>query len=197
MKKEFIDKFSEILIQQSIINPEDLLAIHRNFKSGDDLRFEDFLLKEGIVDRPDLLKALSLYYDVPAMDVIGEFFDHHDLRLIPKSVMLRHYFIPYRRENDNLTVIAAHPEDDNLSPVIGKYLSHNLFFVVGLASDIIETIDEYYDESITYQPYSLEAQLMERSQQEVHSMGQDIIQEDHNTEIPEIIEDTIDDYESK
>ncbi len=197
MKKKFIDRFSEILVQQGVIDEQDILGIHREFKSGENLRFEDFLLKVGIVDRPELLKALSIYYEVPAIDVIGEFFDHHDLRLIPKGVMLRHHFIPYTRENDNLMVIAADPNDINLAITIGKYISHNIIFAVGIASDIRESINEYYDESITYQPDGLESQLMERSQQDIHSMGQQIVQQGYNISIPEIIEDTIDDYESK
>lgn len=197
MRKEFIDEFSEILIQQGVIKKEDLLGIHRAYKSGEVIRFEDFLLKENIAERSDILRSLSIYYDLPAIDVLGEFFDHHNLRLIPKSVMLKYIFIPYTRDNDNLIVIASEPNNIRLSVVIGQCVSHNILFAVGIASDIIDAVEEYYDESITYQPDGLISQRMERSQQEVHSWGQEIIQEGHNTEIPEIIEDTIDDYESR
>lgn len=197
MRKEFIDKLSEILVEMNILKVEDLFAIHKEFQSRADISFEDFLLEEGLVDRSDLLQALSRYYEVPAIDVVGEIFDHHDVRLIPEEVMVKHFFIPYKRENDNLTVVAANPGDPHLPVVIGKYVTHNIEFAVGLAQDIIDTVREYYDKSITYQPNSIQASPMERSQQEVHPLEDRIVQEDHNEEIPLIIEETIDDYEGK
>ena len=197
MRTEFIDKLSEILVEMGLIKPEDMISIHRDFKLKEETSFEDYLLAESIVERPQLLEALSIYYNVPAVDVIGEFFEHHNIRLVPKNAMLKYNFIPYKREGDNLTIVTGNPNYPNLANIISNYISHNIIFNVGIPQDINDTIREYYDKPITYQPNSLEASPMERSQIDVHSTGQEIIQEDHNIEIPEEIEETIDDYESK
>ena len=172
MKKlEPIDGISAILARHQILTPEDVVAMHHSFKQSDDIAFEEFLLEEG-VDKADLLQALSEYYGVPAMDVVGEFFDHYLLHLVPKEVLLEHLFIPHSRENDTLWIVAAEPNDPHLPVVLGKYLNHNFNFMVGLPQDIRDTIREYYDESITYQPNSIANALMERSAQDVHEPDQ-------------------------
>lgn len=202
-----IDGIAAILNRHHLIGLEDLAALRTSFDHREDISFEDFLIEEGIVDKGDLLQALSEYYRVPQMDVVGEFFDHYLMRLVPKDVLLKHLFIPYKRENDNLWVVAAEPDDPHLPVVLGQYLSHNFNFMVGLPQDIRDAIREYYDQSITYQPYDISNQQMERSAQEVHepdmleqepsSLTREDAQPGFKEEIPLIVEETVDDYESK
>lgn len=197
LSQAFVDQLSFILVANKNLKLKDLPAIHKRFNEQSDLSFIDFLLEEGLVNKPDLLEALSEYYQVPALDVTGEFFDHHHLRFFPKSVMIRHFFIPYHRENDELTVVTANPNDPHLRVVIGKYVTHYIDYMVGLPQDIVDAVREYYDQSITYQPNDISNQKMERSQQEVHSIGEELKQEGKAEDIPEIWEETVDDYESK
>lgn len=205
---DHVDGICAALAQHHIIRPEDVIGLHHAFSQRDDIMFEDFLIEEGIADKNDLLQALETYYKVPALDVVGEFFDHYLIRLVPKDVLLTHLMIPYMRENDNLWVVVAEPDDPHLPVVLAKYLSHNFNFMVGLPQDIRDAIQEYYDESDTYQPYDIANQLMERSAQEVHTPNQleQMQQYDEQTQeevglvdktIPLIVEETVDDYESK
>ena len=193
----FVDKISEILVEMKVLKTEDIVPLHRAFRDVSNITFEDFLLEEGLVEKPDLLQALSRYYQVPFMDVIGAIFDHVEIQLVPKNVMIRNLFIPYERQNDNLIVVAANPNDPNLRSVIGQYLSHRIEFMVGLPSDIINTIREFYDESITYQPDEVQNQQMERSQIDVHPIDE-LKQEGHSgNPIPTQWQNDVDDYESK
>ena len=131
MKKlDTIDGLSEILARRHHITALDAATLRKSFNHRDDITFEDFLLEEGVVDRNDLLEALSEYYQVPQNDVIGVFFDHYLLHLMPKEVLLEHLIIPDQREGDNLWVVAAEPDDPHLLVVLGKYLSHNINFMV-------------------------------------------------------------------
>lgn len=198
MKKEFVDQLSVILAKHKLINLDDLVMLHKQFYDQGDISFEDFLLEEDVIEKEDLLTALSEYYGVPSIDVTGEFFEHNNIRLVPKDVMLRHLFIPLSVDNDNLTVVAANPNEPNLQPVIAQYLDHNFEIMVGLAQDIRNAINEFYDKSIEYQPNHIANAKMERSQVDVHPMGEDIKQEDiENRNVPNEIEETDDDYESK
>jgi len=195
MKKQFVDDIGIILTAKHLITPQDLVALHKSFKSRNDVSFEDFLLEEGIVEKSDLLAALEDYYGVPAIDLEGQFLDHYDVTLIPKSVMLQHLFIPYDREEDNLWIIAANPNDPHVREVLGKYVTHHISFMVGLPTDIIDAIEENYDESITPQPQEIQNQNMERSQIDVHP-GNDVLKpEDSPLEIPADWEENIDDLE--
>ena len=195
MKKEFIDDIGIILTKKHLITPQDLVALHRSFKSRNDISFEDFLLEEGIVEKSDLLSALEDYYQVPAIDLEGQFLDHYDVTLIPKDVMLQHLFIPYDREEDNLWVIAANPNDPHLRYVLGQYVTHHIDFMVGLPQDIIDAIRENYDESITPQYHEIQNQNMERSQLEVHPHNEVVKPENSSLEIPANWQQNIDDQE--
>jgi len=195
-----------ILADKGSINPEEIDTVQKLF-SEQELPYEEFLIAEGIVTKPELLDALAEYYELPALDVIGEFFDHHFLRLIPKGVLLRNAIIPLRREGDLLEVVVAQPDDAELLPLLWEYISDEVTLMVGFAPDIRETIEEFYDKSITYQPNQIENQELERSMGEVHPLGEDLNAypnenmrtdkpEDRDS-IPNIWEETNDDYESK
>lgn len=195
-----IEGIAAVLARHNLIELKDLAALRSSFEDRDDITFEDFLIEEGVVDRGDLLQALSEYYGVPQLDVVGEFFDHYLVRLVPKDVLLRHLFIPYLRENDNLWIVAAEPNNPHLPVVLGQYLSHNFSFMVALPQDIRDAIEEYYDKSDTYQPNDIANRHMERSAIDVHEP--DITKQD-DVRHPEFIDDipldlqvTDDDYES-
>lgn len=195
----FIEGLGVILTRHNLLAFDDLKSLTESFRRRDDIEFEDFLIEEEIVSKPELLEALSEYYNVPAFDVVGAFFDHQYLRLIPKSIMLKYLFIPYERTDDTLTVVAADPSDVHLRPVIGQYVTHNLNIVVGLAQDIRDTVREFYDKSITYQPNDIENEQMERSAMDVHphvEPAEELRQENRDDEpIPTINQETVDDYE--
>lgn len=193
-EKSFVEAFSNILIQQHLLQKQDTHLLAQEFTNRDDVTYEEFLLEEGLVEKEDLLKAMSQYYGVPAVDVLGEFFEHYLIHLFPKDVMLRWGFIPHYRDNDTLFVIAANPTHPDLPWIINQYIFHDISFRVGFLSDIRETIEEFADTSITPNPNDIENQRMERSQLDVHPS--DELKQNENREIPEDVEQTIDDYES-
>ena len=198
-----IEGISLILVQRKLVPMTELQALMRAYKSSDDIAFEDFLLDQGLVSKTDLLQAMSEYYKVPALDVIGEFFDNYLLSLFPQNILLRYAFIPYQREADVLTIVAAEPDNPDVLVIIGEHITHDIAFMVGLYRDIIESVNEFYDTSITYQPNHIANAHMERSAQEVHLFDVTGSEELANQQpcleddtIPCIIERNDDTYES-
>jgi len=187
----FVEGITVLLAQRKLISPIDMARLHTEFAQQDGVAFEDFLLEQGIVEREDLLETLSQYYGVPQLDTVGTFFDHQFLRLLPLEVMLEHLVIPYLREegSDTLWVVAADPSDPHILELLGLYVTHDIAFMVGLPQDIRDALREYYDESDTYQPNSIENQLMERSSGSVFTAHE------LDGRIPNILDATIDDYE--
>lgn len=187
----FVEGLTVLLAQRKLISPIDMARLHTEFAQQDGVAFEDFLLEQGIVEREDLLETLSQYYGVPQLDTVGTFFDHQFLRLLPLEVMLEHLVIPYLREegSDTLWVVAADPSNPHILELLGLYVTHDIAFMVGLPQDIRDALREYYDESDTYQPNSIENQLMERSSGSVFTAHE------LDGRIPNILDATIDDYE--
>jgi len=144
----FIEKLCVILAQNKSLKNKEVGPLIEAFKRNSALNFEDFLIEEDIVSKEDLLHALSEYYNLPAIDVMGELCDHHLVSMFPKDVMLRNGFIPYERDGDVLIVIAARPNHPQLPEIIGKFVSYDVTFMVGLYRGISDMIQEFFYKSL-------------------------------------------------
>lgn len=150
MKQEqFVDGLCQSFQRHKVLKPEEIKELRRLYKDRSDIAFEYFVLEQGLITKKDILQALEEYYKVPAIDVRGLEFDHHYVTMFPKDEMRRNGFIPYQRDGEVLFVIARDPSDENLLAVIGKYVSYDILFMVGLARDIDDVIQEYDDASLT------------------------------------------------
>jgi len=145
----FAQDVSEILKRQKAVTPDEALALQKAFKDSEEQQFDEFLLEEGLVEEEALLKALAVYYQVPAFDVVGYFFDHNLLTKFPKDFLLREGFIPLEVENDILSVVAGEPNKDGFESMIRDYVSYDIVFMVGLRRDICDAVKEFYDVSPT------------------------------------------------
>jgi hypothetical protein len=146
----FAQDLSIILVKIGAIKEDEGKALQKAFKDADHDNFTEFLLDRGLIEEEDLLKALSLYYKVPAFDVVGYFFDHTLLQQFPKDLLLRLGIIPLEVEDDSIMImVACEPNDPELLPAIGNYVSYDIQFRVGFFRDISDAIKEFYDRSPT------------------------------------------------
>lgn len=148
-EQQLVDGITAILVQLEHLTTDDARALHEAFRASGVERFEEFLLDEDVVSKPDLLEALQLYYKLPAIDATGLLFEHNLIIQIPKEVMLRNGFIPFRKEGDILQVIAARPQDPELPETISDSVSYETVFMVGIYRDICDAVKEFYDEAVT------------------------------------------------
>ncbi len=138
-----------ILIRMHVVDSEDALAIQQSFHDADVDQFDDYLLSEGIVDEENLLEALSLYYQVPSFDVVGYFFERHYVRMFPKDMLLRYEIIPLEVDENSMVIVACKPDNPELLPEIGKHVSYDIQFYVGIGRDIGDAVKEFYDKADT------------------------------------------------
>ncbi len=101
-----------------------------------------------IVDRATLLKALQSVYDTVPFDVRGHFFNHQLLLFFPKDFLLNKNIIPLELDDEIMTVVMSNPEDEETLEILGQYVAFNVTVFVGIARDINDAIDEYYDEDV-------------------------------------------------
>jgi type IV pilus assembly protein PilB len=148
-KETFVHDLSSILLKHGIFSEREIRSLQKSFKEASQETFDEFLLDEGLIEKEDLLKALSEYYKTPAIDLAGYFFQTFLLRKFPKEVMLRNTFIPLEVDQNFMIVVAGEPDNPELLSVIGKYVSYDIQFRVSIQQDIIDAIREYYDKSDT------------------------------------------------
>lgn len=145
----FESALSRILVKQEAISAEESKAIQKVFHDSKKEQFDEFLLDKGLVEENDLLEALAIYYEVPAVDVVGLFFDTFLLRKFPKGFLLRNGIIPLEVDENIMVMVASEPNDSELLDKIGKHVSYNIRFYVGLRRDICDTAKEFYDKAYT------------------------------------------------
>ncbi len=150
MKKEisFVQRLTTSLLANQAITQKEADSLVTMFHDRAKGRVDNFLLDENMVEREDLLKALSSVYQVPFFDVKGYFFENELLHTFPKDMLIAKGIIPLQVDEDILIVVASNPEDIDLVDAIGHSVSYDIQFNVGLRRDIIDAIEEYYDESI-------------------------------------------------
>ncbi|TET06539.1 hypothetical protein E3J79_01735 [Candidatus Dependentiae bacterium] len=154
-KETFVHDLSSILLRHGIFSEHEVKSLQKAFKEASQETFDEFLLDEGLIDRKDLLKALSEYYKTPAIDLSGYFFQTFLVRKFPKGVMLRNTFIPLEVDQNFMVISAGEPDNPELLSIVGKYVSYGIQFRVSIKRDIIAAIREFYDKSDTEVPEDL------------------------------------------
>jgi len=145
----FVEELTNILVKMKVVSVAEGRALQEAFKGSSRAAFDQFLLEEGLVAEENLLKALGDLYQVLYIDVVGIFFDSALLHKFPKGMLLRLGVIPYQVDGNILILIASRPDNPNLRSCLGRYVSYDLQFMVGLRRDIESTIREFYEASLT------------------------------------------------
>ena len=148
----YVNELIGTLVKLKHITLDDAEPLKKAFQDSDHAVFDEFLLEEGIVEAEDLLKAKSIYYQVPLFDVVGHFFETPLLHLFPEDFLKRNAIIPLEADEDSMVLIANDPSMSNLLPDIGEYVSYDIHFYVGLYTDIYDAIEEFYDTALTQEP---------------------------------------------
>ncbi len=146
---DFMSALCTVLQRRDHTACKDLGFFRDQFHGTTIAEFENFVLEQGLVGKAEILEALQAFYGVPALDVEGDFFEHHLVHMFPRDVMLRHAFIPYRHDGEVLFVVAHNPSDSHLLEVIGQFVSYDIELLVGIESDICNMVKEFDDESLT------------------------------------------------
>ncbi len=151
MKKKgtFTENISAILVKHKVITAKEGKALQKAFKDSSKEIFDEFLLEQGMVDDINILRALGEYYQVPAFDVVGYFFDYNELHKFPKGFLLRNAIIPLEVDENIMVVVASEPKNSDLLAKIGEHVSYDIRFRVGLRRDISDAVKEFYEKAPT------------------------------------------------
>lgn len=146
MSMSFEEKLCHILIKNRALASDEAETLIQEFKKQPKETFDAFLLSEEMVEKSDLLQALSEYYEVPSFDIAGYLCDHELLHEFPQDILVRYGVLPLIRDGDILVMIASNPNNEESVSELSEYVTNDIQFYVGIRSDIIESILEYYEE---------------------------------------------------
>ncbi|HRN78058.1 MAG TPA: hypothetical protein PLU71_02370 [Candidatus Dependentiae bacterium] len=147
--KTYVDELTTTLVKLGFFSKTEGDAIKQNFSDSDQAIFDSFLLEQGLIERDDLLRALSIHYQVPSFDVVGYFFESALLHQLPKDFLLRNAIIPLEVDENMLIMIASEPDLSDLVVRINEFVSYDIQFYVGIQEDITDAVKEFYDKAPT------------------------------------------------
>lgn len=166
-KHHFVSRVAQAFVKLKVMSETEAESFEKEFSGRSKGRVDEFLLDEGIVDRENLLKVLQSVYNIPSNDVRGHFFNHQILMLFPRDFLVNKAVIPLDIDNDILTIIVSNPEDDETMEMIGNYVPYSVNVLVGIRRDIIDAIEEYYDEDVAT------ADIEDEDSEEVDELAED------------------------
>jgi hypothetical protein len=149
ISKTYVDELTATLVKLGFFPKNEGEAIKENFRDSDQAVFDSFLLEEGLIERDELLRALSIHYQVQSFDVVGYFFESFLLHKFPKDFLLRNAIIPLEVDENMLIMVASEPELPGLTVEINEFVSYDIQFYVGIEEDITDAIKEFYDQAPT------------------------------------------------
>lgn len=153
-KRALSEELTKILASSGVIAPAVGEQLGQLFEDSTKEDFTEFLLEEGFIEKQDLLDALSKLYQVPAFDAEGYLFDHPLVHRFPKGFLLRNNIIPIEVDDDEeiLLVATSDPENEELLPLIGEWVSWDIQFNVGLKRHINDAVQEFHEAPVTEVP---------------------------------------------
>ena len=178
MKKTFEERLCEILVKSKVITQKDAIALHKGFHGRSKETFDTFLLSEGIVQKKDLLNALSHYYEVPSFDTVGYLFERNLLMEFPQDVLLRHAIIPLKRDGDFLIIVASRPDNEDFLPELAEFISDDIQFYVGIHNNIVDSILEHYSVS----PFAVDGEPLNSEEEDLYEEEDDYLDDMFNDE---------------
>ncbi len=140
------ERLNKILLEKGIITAEKLkeaLNIQKD-KGG---KLSDILINNGLVDRKDLMVALSEEMGIPPINLARYKIDPSLIQLIPRKFASRYKILPISRMGNLLTVAMADPLNIFAIDEIKSLTGFQIGILITTDKDIDEAIDQYYGES--------------------------------------------------
>jgi len=142
-------RLGELLVRNKLINEMQLAkALEEQRASGG--RLGTSLVKLGIIRDEDLAAFLSRQYGVPSINLSEFEIDQNIVKLVSPDVAKKYQLVPVNRAGSTLIVAMADPSNIFAIDDIKFMTGYNVEVVVATETCIKAAIDQYYDQSASY-----------------------------------------------
>jgi len=172
-------KLGELLVELKLISEEqcqEALLIQKKTAK----RLGQIVVEEKMVSEDDLMGVLSRQLGYPHVWLRKGLVDPKIVKIITREKAQLYKVIPMFKVNANLTIATADPQAVFVFDELAKTTKCNIQPVLCRAADIIEAIDEYYDDDIKITDFIDELQdsdiqlvesTMDQDYQEINEMA--------------------------
>jgi type IV pilus assembly protein PilB len=107
------------------------------------------LIKLGFLNELDLTRMLARQYRMPAVDLSKFEVDPRITKLVPADLALKHLVLPLKRDGRTLTVAMADPTDLGILDDLKFITRYDIFPVIAGEYTLRSSIERYYDSADT------------------------------------------------
>lgn len=142
-------KIGEILIENGLIEKKvlDQALAHQKRHGGN---VTQYLIAHGHLKEEDLAKCISVQFGYPYLPLRAYDVPESIINLVPVEVIKRHWLIPVDRIENIITLVMADPFDEEAINDVEKTTGCKVQPFVGVLSDILKAIEQYYHIDIGY-----------------------------------------------
>ncbi|PLY03559.1 MAG: type IV-A pilus assembly ATPase PilB [Desulfuromonas sp.] len=143
-------RLGELLVRNNLISDTDLAKALEDQKMNGG-RLGASLVKLGFVNEDELSAFLSKQYGVPSINLNEFDVDQAVISLIPAEVAQKYMIVPINRAGSTLIVAMSDPSNIFAIDDIKFMTGYNVEVVVAPEQSIKEAIDQYYDQSASFE----------------------------------------------
>jgi len=135
----------QLLVEKGLVTQKVLSeALQRQVIFGG--RLGTNLLEMGVVSEDDLMKLLSLQYDIPYAEP-GHFEEipKNVLNVVPRELIIKHRIVPLALEGHRITLAMTDPQKLDIIDEVAFQTGMVVKPVVASEVRIVEALEEYYD----------------------------------------------------
>src|SRR5918998_3162779 len=159
-------RLGDLLLKEGLISREQLDKALLDGKQNG-TRLGYALVKLGYVTETDITKMLARQFRMPAVDLSRFEVDPRIAKLIPADLATKHLVLPLKRDGRTLTVAMADPTNLGVIDDIKFITRYDIFPVIAGEYTLRNAVDKYYDSSESQMASLLEDIAAETEELEV------------------------------
>ncbi len=139
------DRLGDLLIKEGLITKDQLSKALSEQKSSG-ARLGYSLVKLGFIQETEITKMLARQYRMPAVDLARFEVDPKIVKMIPGDIALKHLVLPLKREGRTLTVAMADPTNMTVIDDLKFVTRYDIFPVIAGEYTLRTQLEKHYEQ---------------------------------------------------
>ncbi len=135
--------FTEILLRQRVISPEQLAEAKRIAKENNK-KVADELIRLGYATGEEVIRAMAREHNLEFVNLAEVVIPPSVVELVPESVARENAVLPLAEEDGSLKVIMSDPLDYDTREKLRFILNRNIEIALAPRDNILEAINRHY-----------------------------------------------------
>ena len=173
-----VQKFTELLVQNSIINRKQLYELQRKVKGETFEEMVTYLIDHGDLTEKELLSFLSEQYNCSVVDIENFNISGDLVKLVPHKFCVKHKVIPISRVGEAIIIACLNPTDAIVKEQLTFFTNSKIEFVLASKEGIENAIEIKYEQKenqmhhIYSEIESAKSRLMAQTKKEKEDEGE-------------------------